>query len=330
MKRVASICVVCVFVFFIQVVQSKNDSLDYWSEVIQDNDFDTILAVFLSGPKEEWPAIHSVNNETVKNQSNEMNQAELRKLCELLAHGLEKYEQNLKDWPLMPFCQGCDALLIMRQHISNHASYMNLILTDSIDRVLYVNLAERLAREEPISPLLITLMKRVGQKSKPDLMKVRAMIGHESKGFVIDDVVFQAASEYKRLEILWSALSPDRPVLYVPNPMNCPAYTLFKTQDFLALLNRLAFSDFYIRTLIPALLDYREKAERFTALAKHQDIETVLGRETKAPESLGSFPFGISWSSSAVDTLLRDIRSGKTRRTLAFSIEKVLEEPIHP
>ncbi|HOG51265.1 MAG TPA: hypothetical protein PKY10_11815, partial [Lentisphaeria bacterium] len=118
---------------------------EYWSEVLAANDFKGVLSVFQIGPKVEWPPVHSAKYADEKDKTLVTQGVEFRKFGELLAHDLEDYERQLQGIPSEQFCERCESLLAMRQQFLCHPSYFNLILADSVNRVLYVNLAERLA-----------------------------------------------------------------------------------------------------------------------------------------------------------------------------------------
>ncbi|MGI6496482.1 MAG: hypothetical protein ACOX5G_10435 [Kiritimatiellia bacterium] len=296
---------------------------EYWSEVLSANKFDDVLAVFQAGPKVQWPTVHSTNYADNENKALMDQEAEFRKLGELLAHRLEEYEQQLQDIPSEKFCERSELLLAMRQHLLRHPSYFNLILVDSINRVLYVNLAERLALADDVAPCLLSLVERLGS-FRPNLQQVLSMTNEELNKVLVDESTYRSASSVEQLKMFWSALEPGTPLMMPRNLFNLPTFQLMKKQDIPVLLNRLVTSDLYIHTLLPALIQYRQQSEAYSPTSTYQQIKTVLGRETQAPESLGVVPFGVSRAASAVNYLLQDIQSGKTRKLLLFSEDGIM------
>ena len=292
---------------------------EYWSEVLATKDFKEVLSVFQVGPKVEWPPVHSVKYADEKDKNLVTQGVEFRKLGELLAQSLEDYERQLQDIPSEQFCERCESLLAMRQQFLRHPSYFNLILVDSINRVLYVNLAERLALADEIAPCLLPLLGRLGS-FRPDLQQLLSMTNAEFNKSVLDESAYRSASSIEQLKMLWSALEPDTPLMMPKNTLNLPTFQLMKKRDIPALLSRLVMSDLYIHTLLPALVQYRQKAEAYSPTATCQQIKAVVGREARAPESLGVVPFGVSRAASAVNYLLQDIQSGKNRKQLLFSL----------
>jgi len=324
MKRLTFLCAVCFLAVSAYASESNKQPSEYWSEVLSANEFDDVLSVFQSGPKEQWPTVHSVDYIDDENKSLMAQEAEFRKLGEILAHGLEDYEQQLKDLPPEQFCKHSKSLLAMRQHLARHPSYFNLILIDSINRVLYVNLAERLALADNISPCLLTLAERLGS-FRPNLEQVLSMADAELNKTVVDESAYRSASSVEQLKMLWSALEPGTPLMMPRNLFNLPTFQLMKKQDVPVLLNRLVTSDLYIHSLLPALIQYRQQSEAYSPTSTYQQIKAVLGREAQAPESLGLVPFGVSRAASAVNYLLQDIQSGKTRKLLLFSGSEILD-----
>jgi len=292
---------------------------EYWSEVLATKDFKGVLSVFQVGPKVEWPPVHSVKYADEKDKNLVTQGAEFRKLGELLAHGLEDYERQLQDIPSEQFCERCESLLAMRQQFLRHPSYFNLILVDSINRVLYVNLAERLALADEIAPCLLPLLGRLGS-FRPDLQQLLSMTNAEFNKSMLGESAYRSASSIEQLKMLWSTLEPDTPFMMPADTLGLPTFQLMKKRDIPALLSRLVMSDLYIHTLLPALVQYRQKAEAYSPTATYQQIKAVVGREARAPESLGVVPFGVSRAASAVNYLLQDIQSGKNRKQLLFSL----------
>jgi len=146
------------------------------------------------------------------------------------------------------------------------------------------------------------------------------MTNAEFNKSVLDESAYRSASSIEQLKMLWSALEPDTPLMMLKNTLDLPTFQLMKKRDIPALLNRLVMSDLYIHTLLPALVQYRQKAEAYSPTATYQQIKAVVGSEAHAPESLGVVPFGVSRAASAVNYLLQDIQSGKTRKQLFFSL----------
>lgn len=323
MKHLVFLCAVCLLTVSTYAGASDKQPAEYWSEVLAANNFDDVLSVFQAGPKVEWPPVHSAKYADEGNKTLMAQEAEFRKLGELLAHGLENYEQQLQDIPSEQFCERSRSLLAMRQHLLRHPSYFNLILVDSINRVLYVNLAERLALNDDVAPCFLSLVERLGS-FRPNLQQVLSMADTELNKALVDESAYRSASSVQQLKMLWSALVPGAPLMMPRNLFNLPTFQLIKKQDIPVLLNRLVTSDLYIHTLLPALIEYRQQSEAYSPTSTYQQIKAVLGRETQAPESLGVVPFGVSRAASAVSYLLQDIQSGKTRKLLLFSEDGIM------
>jgi hypothetical protein len=298
--------------------ESEKPPVEYWSEVLSANNFDDVLSVFQAGPKVEWPTIHSAKYTDEENKNLMAQEAEFRKLGERLAHKLEDYERQLQNIPLEQFCERSGSLLVMRQHLLRHPSYFNLILVDSINRVLYVNLVERLAHAKNVPPCLLVLAENIG-KFHPNLQHFLTLAEEELGKNILEKEGYSSASDAERLTLLWSAIEPEATLMFPKNVLDIGTYQLIKKQDMPLLLNRVTFSDLYIHSLLPALILYRQEADVYSPLDSYQQIKDVLGQEERVKESLGSQAFDVSRAASAVNHLLQDIQSGKTRKLLFFS-----------
>lgn len=323
MRLFASLFIALSFACSVQAALSDNELLQYWSEVISKSNINDIISVFQAGPKKEWPAIYSTNFDSTEKEPQEYQQVEFRKLCGLLAHGLERHETQLRGRPLPEFCESVQSLLSMRQHIAHNPSYLNLVLIDTINRIVYVNLSERLAHVENLSPCLLTLANSLGE-FRTNLIQLLTISKEELNYIMVDEAVYSSASNAKRLSMLWSAVQPGTRIMFPKNPLNLGTYQLMEKQDIPVLLTRLVLSDLYIHSLLPALILYRQNAELYSPIDSYQQIKAILGRETKVKESLGAETFGVSRAASAVNYLLQDIQSGKTRKQLLFSVTEFL------
>lgn len=323
MKHLILLFSVFVLVVSTYAGEAEKQPVEYWSEVLSANAFDDVLSVFQAGPKVEWPPVHSAKYANEENKTLMVQEAEFRKLGELLAHGLEDYERQLQDIPSEQFCERSGSLLAMRQHLLRHPSYFNLILVDSINRVLYVNLAERLAHGKNVPPCLLVLAENIGE-FRPNLQHFRTLAEEELGKSILEGEGYSSASDAERLKLLWSAIEPETMLIFPKNVLDIGTYQLIKKQDMPLLLNRVTFSDLYIHSLLPALILYRQEAKVYSPLDSYQQIKDVLGQDERVKESLGSRPFGVSRAASAVNYLLQDIQSGKTRKLLFFSEDGIM------
>lgn len=309
--------VACMLAVSSNASELNKQGLAYWSELISAHEFADVLSMFKAGPKEQWPPVHSVDYAGYDKEHLRDMGIEFRKLGELLVHGLEDHERALRQLSTEQFCENAESLLAMRRHIARSPSYFNFIIIDSINRVLYVNLAERCASEDNLSPRLLTLVELLGS-FRPDLEQLRLMANSELNKAVVDEALYSSASPAEQLKMLWSALEPKSLMFAPDNALNLLTYQLVSVQDIQVLLVRLIQTDLCIHTLLPAFLQYRQECTSYSPAATYQDIKAVIGRYTKAPESLGNDLFGVTRAAPAASYLLEDVQYDKIRGKLLF------------
>ncbi|MCD4654657.1 hypothetical protein K8T06_12090 [bacterium] len=324
-KNVIYIFAISFLIFSANAAELPQQPSIYWSKVLSEKDFDDVLSVFQSGPKIQWPLVHSVKYNKYENQTQQQEEAEFHRLGDSLVYRLEEYEMKLQAVPSEEFCERSESLLSMRQHIAYHPSYYNLILVDSINRILYVNIAERLALAEQTTPCILTLVDQIGEYQL-DLLQLRKMTGVELNKKIVDDSAYLSSSDANRLNLLWTSFGSEETInqLLPRNLEDMSTFQLIKKQNIPALISRLVRSDYFIHSILPIFIEYKEKAEKYDSTDNYQQIESVLGREHQTPESIGVVHFGLSRAASAVYYHLLDIQSGKLRKQLSFSLEKII------
>ncbi len=295
--------------------------MQYWTQIVEPGDFKKSLDAFCGGPKHDWPAIFSETYSSSLEEPVAREQARFRKLSDTLVCGLETYEAMMRTNALPAFVRQSGDLLTMRHQLERSLSYVNLVLIDSINRVLFVNLAERMIAPDTLSPDLVRLAEQLGH-FHPDLEQIRVIAEKETRRSLVAREKF-TGTDKERLRLLWYALEPDTTPMFPKNVLLMGTYTLLKTQDVPVLLNRLTMSDYYIRSALPALVAYRQKAEAYSSTNDHQQIKSIMGQDTKVSQSVGAEISGTKYAASVVNDLLHDAKVGRTRKLLLFSLPSV-------
>lgn len=295
----------------------QNPVMQYWTQIVEAGDFKKSLDAFCAGPKHDWPAVFSATYSSTLEESARAEQGDLRKLSETLLRGLEAHETAMHTNDLTTFVRQSDALLAMRAQLQRNPSYANLVLVDSINRVLFVNLAERMTAAIPLAPDLIHLAECLAA-SRPDLEQLRIIAEKETGRTLVDKEKF-TGSDAARFRLLWAAVEPDTNPMFPRNAAAIGSHALLQGQEIPVLLNRLALSDYYIQSSLPALIAYRKKAQSYSLADDYQRIKSVMGQDAKVSPSLGVEIAGPKRAASAVNELLQDVRSGRVRSRLLFS-----------
>lgn len=296
---------------------AQNPVMLYWDELVQPGDFKKALDAFCGGPKHDWPAVFSMKYSSSLEEPVVAEQVKLRELSETLLRGLETYEAVMRTNALPNFVSQSDALLAMRRQLERNPSYANLVLIDSINRVLFVNLAERMTARDTLSPDLVRLAKHLAD-FHPDLEQLRTVAEKETRRTLVAQEKF-TGTDRDRFRGLWDALEPNTNPMFPRNADAIGSHALLKGQEIPVLLNRLSLSDYYIRSSLPALIAYRQKAPAYSPTDDYQRIKNVMGQEAKVSPSLGVEIAGPKRAASAVNELLQDVRSGRVRSRLLFS-----------
>ena len=101
---------------------------------------------------------------------------------------------------------------------------------------------------------------------------------------------------------------------------NVGALTLLKSRDAGLLLWRLALTDYQVNTVLPALVEYRQKAENYSIDDDYQKIKRTIGQELKH-QSLGAKVAGVTLAGEGVSELLYRVRTSKLQEQLLFEVK---------
>lgn len=295
------------------------DAAGYWHSVAAGG-FTNVLATFEREPIQPWPPVVSV----AAAQSSAGPQATFRDISEQLAQQMEAYERDLRNLSSADFAKNARRLLAMRDHLCREPSYVNLVLLDAINRVLYVNLVTRLAASDPVTPAIAKIVDDLAL-CRLDLQAFRVLVETELGRSVVDGAAFATASDMERLKLLWSALEPDTQPMFPKDVQHIGTHELLKRQSLTLLLNRSIMSDFFIRSSLPAFSAYRQKAESYSSQDSYQQIKAVLGQDERVNQSVGSDLLGIRRAASVVSDVLQSLHSGRLQQQLLFTTSSPAE-----
>ena len=289
--------------------------LDNWRKTVSTNGLPETLAAVATLP-EDWPAVRSVRHAGKKGRNTDSQQTEFRDLAKTFWAGLERYEKALQKLPPESFCRGAEALLKARERFLKHPSYANYFIVDSINRAVYINLAERLAKAEELPVCYDPLVERLAE-FRFDLPQIIPVINDEYGANLITVAAFENMHISERFQTVGEMIGQEN-FLFIPENMhNMFGLRILEKRSFPVLLHRLVLSDHFIGASLPALLSYRRKAPHFTPDDTYQQINAVFGRD--APAMPPTLCDGRPRPASEAITLLDELRSERWRNRLSFS-----------
>ena len=292
---------------------AEKETLNNWEKAVFTNDFKKTLTSVKS-LKEDWPAIHSVKHKENNDGEKASLQTGYRDTTRTFLQGLEKYEKELRNMSPEAFCEGANALLDVRERFMKHPSYVNYFLVDSINRVIYINLGERLIKIGDVPTCYDRVVERLAE-FRLTWLQLYELAGMEYRTNQISSAEFEKLSCDEQIEAVEELVGLENFYFVVPDAHNLYNLRILDTRSLTALLTRLIGSDTVIGSL-PALLTYRRKAADFALTDSWEQTRVILKDEASlAPTLLDERPR----ASGVVDELLRGIQSEEWRMTLYFS-----------
>ena len=270
---------------FTAVIGAESDRLDNWKSIVSTNDFRKTLTDVKSF-QEDWPAVNSIKHKENKNAEKALVQTGYRDVARTFLQGLEEYEKTLQAMSPEAFCEAADALLDTRERFLKHPSYVNYFLSDCINRVLFVNLGDRLARAEDVPLSYDKIAERLAE-FRCDLSTIGNLISMEYGADRFSMAEIENKEFEDKLTVIGIALDHDMGFLFFPHDIhNVYGLRILEKCSLTALSHRLAVSDHFIGVRLPALLLFRRKTTHFTETNPFLQIRTVLGDEIRMPPTL--------------------------------------------
>jgi|GEM_PF-2192094 len=293
----------------------EREQLGNWRNAVTTNDFKKTL-VNIKSLQGDWPAIHSVKHTVNGDEDKALVQTGYRDVAKTFLQGLESYEKTLREMPPEAFCEGAEVLLKVRERFLKHPSYVNYFLVDSINRVIYVNLGERLAKVGDLPVVYDKIVERLAE-SRCDLPQIITLVNGEYDANLISMAMVKDSPLTHPLQVIGKEIGQVN-FFFIPEDVhNLYNLRILEKRSLTALLNRLVWSEHFIGASLPALLSYRRKAAQFTPADSSLQIRSVLGDEVWLPPTLWH---GRPNAAGMVSDFLDAMRSENWRQaTLCFS-----------
>lgn len=294
-----------------------DEQIRSWESVLARNEVTNTL--YALAHETSWPVVYSPQHAAKLGAVEEKTQQLFRDLSDRLAVGLQGYVPQMKEMSVPDFVRSADLLLDARTHLSNRPSYINMVLIDSINRVLVYNLALRLSAQDVDLSKLSPLVERLRQY-KPAMATFLNVTSTEMGKPLLDESSVATMQDVEVYRKLWPVLEGDAPLVFPKEIQNVGALTLLKSRDAGLLLWRLALTDYQVNTVLPALVEYRQKAENYSIDDDYQKIKRTIGQELKH-QSLGAKVAGVTLAGEGVSELLYRVRTSKLQEQLLFEVK---------
>ena len=298
------------------VGDAERTTLNNWKRVVSTNDFKKALADIRTF-QEEWPVVHSIKHTANKDETKGLLQTGYRDVARTFLQGLEHYEKSLREMSPEEFCEGAETLLEIRKRFMKSPSYVNYFLADSINRVVYINLGERLAKAGDVPTCYDKIVERLAE-FKYDLSQLVALVNEEYGDNRVSMAMIKDAPLAHPLQVIGKTIGQENFYFVVEDAYNLYNLRILEKRSLTALLARLVSSDHFIGASLPALLAYRRKVAQFTPTDSLEKIGIVLGENAWLPPTLWhGQPHAIREATDFLDLVA--IRSEEWRQLLYFS-----------
>jgi len=205
----------------------------------------------------------------------------------------------------------------VRERFLKKPSYINYFITDTINRVIYINLGERLVKSGDVPMCYDKILERLAE-FRCDWSLMFEITNRELGVKQMTMAEIQAMPLKDKAEAIGKMVGQEESFFVFPQDVhNLYGLRILEKRTLPPLLTRLTMGDQAIRGLLPALLSYRRKAVHFSPADSSAQIRPILGENTRMPPNMynGEQPFAAHLASDA----LRHINSEKWRMTLCLS-----------
>jgi hypothetical protein len=279
------------------------DSAHFWLDVMENHGADsTFRASVERGRTTPWPRIPSVK---LKNTVDDY--VTLQRLAKSTLVRLEDMSSRRLggDGELRA---NAESLITLRNKIRTASSYVNFILSDSVDRVVFVEIAEELGG------------RRCGDVD--DLRSTVAALGAED--LAMSDLAAMVAEEVGQpaapqgapkdvFERLWQMTTRGSPADMPAGLDKVPAFKLIEAHLPHLVLWRMAISDYFTRGAVPRALAYVA-----ACTGMPEESPEIIGSVLKEPGAENPLWEAMGFWPEPAGILLHEVRTGHIRGQLMF------------
>jgi hypothetical protein len=295
----------------VQAASISGSQIEYWRELVQ-RDLSEILSEASEGLKYDWPEVHSVDYASPQTPEARQYQNELRSVAVQLVRKLARVSENLPSLPRDQFYSTIKSLLSLRDQVGRRPTYVNCVLADTINRVVWINLVKRLQIGDGVPAELASLVDHLGlYKTSVDTL-VKVVERELGESLVDDQEVKQLTQEliedwdryrkpqgrplldapeierFRAVGVYHSALRTLERERSNEDPLSALPESLVDSAGFSWFLRRHAVSDLNIQTALPLAVLYKRTVGQVTEADDHAKVKAVLGEKLDQQRSWGA------------------------------------------
>jgi hypothetical protein len=289
------------------------DQLRFWSETLQAGDLAAINAT-ASAKNGRWPPVRSAswrqNDDTDETRLN----LQFSTLAKSLLDGIETYSRALDTKGRDEANRGILELLATRDWLLGAPSYQNLVIIDTINRHVLIRSLEALQNEGSLHAIAIKALEKLCSYHLLSADWQSMLLDERGELSEAQRLDLKENGDGERLDSLFSAYKISHVELHKLSDIESHRpQAMLAAQDFSGLRTRMVVTDYYLSSVVPALLEYWKRSETPSFSDDYARVKSILGASSLVPESVGAHFLERTRASAAVAELLQRQKAGGLR-----------------
>lgn len=259
-------------------VEPARSDLTVWRSLVEQRSLPALLEEARLGHLPAWPNTASSADRSPRAPEAKAEQVELRRLAGCLGGKLVDFRAVLQSAAPQDFLRDAGALLQLRDAVAARPAYVNLLLADSVNRLLFVAVARRMAADGTASPEIQALVSRL-RSFTVNPADLAARVEEERGAPVVTKEGAEKAAPgvlfYSLLGALTGGLEHGL-FLATQGVENLELPRMIEQPDWGRLLYRLWLTDQKIGIVLPLTAEYARKAGRVSAGDGYDKVRSTL------------------------------------------------------
>lgn len=293
------------------------NSLVEWQDLVQRDEFNVIITNALSHGLPAWPRITPVYASSAMSQEDQKAQVNLRQLATDILHQLELYQSTMHGMDREQLFHACRGLISLRDHLIREPGYVNMVLSDGINRVVFVHLTRQLFVNQDVSEAMRSCVGDLAlYECSP--VQIQMVIRQELGSFSTGERGGSNVTGDLFVSLIEQFHGPQSFGAFVKEYANAGLYQLIEKRDIFLLLWRYAFTDTRIRLMLPLAheaMNQLDESDRHDLSALRMSVKSLDASEH---QSVGAPLLGLRTSEEAVMALVRVFKAHRLQQFLQF------------